>query len=121
MAQGNPNPHPPPIEGRWKPGQSGNPAGGRKHKAYREALERNLALLGKGDAKATLDRIAAAHITRCEQGDMGAIKEFADRMDGRVPQAIIGSNEDPAIAVTAIVRTIVEPSDSDSQSLSSST
>jgi hypothetical protein len=89
----NPNPLPPPISGQWKPGQSGNPAGGRKHKAYREALERNLALLGQGDAEATLNRIAAAHITRCEQGDIGAIKEFADRMDGRVPTTIGGSTE----------------------------
>ena len=89
----NPNPLPPPISGQWKPGQSGNPAGGRKHKAYREALERNLALLGQGDAEATLNRIAAAHITRCEQGDIGAIKEFADRMDGRVPSTIGGSTE----------------------------
>ena len=89
----NPNLLPPPISGQWKPGQSGNPAGGRKHKAYREALERNLALLGQGDAEATLNRIAAAHITRCEQGDMGAIKEFADRMDGRVPTTIGGSTD----------------------------
>ena len=89
----NPNPVPPPISGRWKPGQSGNPAGGRKHKAYREALERNLALLGHGDALATLNRIAAAHITRCEQGDMGAIKELADRLDGRVPHSVGGDDE----------------------------
>jgi len=87
----------PPISGQWKPGQSGNPDGGRKHKRYREALERNLAILGQGDAEATLDRIAVAHITRCEGGDMGAIKEFADRMDGKVPQSIGGTDELPPI------------------------
>ena len=97
MAKGNPNPTPPPISGQWKPGQSGNPAGGRKNKAYREALERNLALLGQGNAEATLNKIAVAHLTRCMEGDMGSIKEFADRMDGKVPQSIGGTDELPGL------------------------
>jgi hypothetical protein len=29
------------------------------------------------------------HIARCKTGDMQAIKEFADRVDGKVPQGII--------------------------------
>ena len=99
MSRGNPDPtnKNPPIEGRWKPGQSGNPAGGRKHKAYREALERNLALLGQGNPDVTLNKIAVAHLTRCMEGDMGSIKEFADRMDGKVPQAIGGTDELPGL------------------------
>ena len=92
----NPNPVPPPIHGQWKPGQSGNPKGRPPVKPYREALQRMLeaAAVQKAiPAEQAHDLIAAAHIARCMNGDMSAIKEFADRIDGKVPNTIGGSTE----------------------------
>jgi len=36
-------------------------------------------------------------LARCKSGDMQAIKEFADRLDGKVPQAVIGDDESSPI------------------------
>lgn len=45
-----------------------------------------------------------------EQGDVPAIKELADRLDGKVPQAVVGDgDEDPINVVNEIRRVIVRP------------
>lgn len=44
------------------------------------------------------------------QGDVQAIKELADRLDGKVAQAIVGDDSEDAINVVArIERVIVDP------------
>ena len=94
---GDPNATPP-AHGKWKPGQSGNPKGRPPTKLYKEALNAALRKLSEsGDPAETAEQIAAAHIVRAKSGDIAAIKEFADRMDGKVPQAIGGTDELPAI------------------------
>jgi hypothetical protein len=75
----------------WQKGQSGNPAGRKQEKPYRDALRMELAEAG-GDLAACRE-IARAHIKLCKNGDMPAIKELADRLDGKVPQAIVGDDE----------------------------
>jgi len=40
-----------------------------------------------------LRAVADALVTKAIQGDVPAIKEIADRLDGKVPQAIVGDNE----------------------------
>ena len=90
--------------GRWKPGQSGNPLGRPKSKPYKEALERQLAALAmsKGiDSDKAHDIVAAAHLAKVMQGDMAAIKEFADRIDGKVPNPVGGTDELPPITAFA--------------------
>jgi hypothetical protein len=93
----NPNPVSPPAWGQWKPGQSGNPEGGRIKKKYKEAIERALTALGNGDPDITRTKIAAAHIARALQGDMAATKELYDREDGKVTQTIAGDDNLPPI------------------------
>ncbi len=51
------------------------------------------------------------------QGDVASIKEIADRLDGKVPQALVGSDDEPPIAITRIERLIVDPQNPDSPSL----
>ena len=95
----NPNPPPPPAHGKWKPGQSGNPKGRPPSKLYKDALQaalRKLSDTGENPEQIA-EEIATAHIVRAKAGDIAAIKEFADRMDGKVPQAIGGTDELPAI------------------------
>jgi hypothetical protein len=52
------------------------------------------------------DKIALQHIQRCLQGDLAAIKEFADRTEGKVPTPIGGADELGPIQaiVTGVVR-----------------
>ena len=83
----------------FQPGQSGNPSGRPKSKPFREAIQR--ALEEAGDDKAALQAVATALVGKAMMGDVPAIKELADRMDGKVAQAITGGEEyDPAIVVT---------------------
>jgi hypothetical protein len=43
------------------------------------------------------------------QGDVQSIRELADRIDGKVPQALVGDDEsDPINLVTEIRRVIVQ-------------
>lgn len=72
-------------------GQSGNPGGKPKERPFRDALMMEIAKAGE-DRKA-LRAVAAKLLEKAEQGDIQAIKEIADRMDGKVPQAIEGGDE----------------------------
>jgi hypothetical protein len=58
--------------------------GQQRDKPYREALRMELAAAGD-DLKA-LRLIARAHIAAAQNGDMPAIKELADRLDGKPAQ-----------------------------------
>lgn len=93
----------------FQPGQSGNPEGRRKEKLWAATLHRAcLQEDGKRVRKAVeqlLDLAAA--------GEPWAIKELADRLDGRPAQMIVGDADEP-LQVNQIIRTIVDPSDSDS-------
>src|SRR5215475_15173861 len=84
----------------WKPGQSGNPAGKKpgtlKERPYRDALRMEIA--AAEDFKG-LRLIARAHLEKARSGDMAAIKELADRLDGRPAQAVVGDDEANPISV----------------------
>jgi hypothetical protein len=70
----------------------GRPKGSpNKDKIYRQALLMELA--AAGDSLAAAREIAKVHIARCKAGDMQAIKEFADRIDGKVARAVVGDDE----------------------------
>lgn len=92
----------------FEKGQSGNPGGRPKDKPWRDALRM---ALKDGDGLA-LRRIAEAVITAAQSGDMQAIKEIGDRMDGKpAQQTIVTGDEDGGAlrVLTEIRRTIVKP------------
>lgn len=71
-------------------------SGGKAAKPFRDALRMELAAVGE-DSKA-LRLIARQLIATASEGKMDAIKELADRIDGKVPQGVIGGDgDDPAI------------------------
>jgi hypothetical protein len=80
------------------------PRGQQRDKPYREALRMELA--AAGDNMKKLREIAKVHIARCEAGDMQAIKELADRLDGKPAQILehSGPNSSP---IKKIVHEIV--------------
>ena len=60
-----------------------------------------------GEDLKKLREIARVHIARCEAGDMQAIKELADRLDGKPAQILEHSDPDSEPKITKIVREIV--------------
>jgi hypothetical protein len=96
----------------FQPGQSGNPGGRPKTKPFKEALLMEAKAAERGEpceAKPGSLRWNARKLL--ELGEVPAIKELADRLDGKVAQAIVGGDEDdPAINMVArIERVIVDP------------
>jgi len=69
-----------------------NPRGQQRDKIYREALRMELAAAGEDMKK--LREIARTHIEKAAAGDMQAIKELADRLDGRPAQILEHSGPD---------------------------
>lgn len=92
---------------------AGRPRGAWKDKAWRDAL-RIAVLRPNGEEpkpKTKLDAIAIAFVNTAKAGDIPAIKEIGDRLDGKVAQAIVGGDEDdnPIRMITRIERAIVHP------------
>lgn len=87
---------------QFQPGQSGNPGGKPKQKEMRDALR--LALRDDVDAppRNKMDAIVRAHVEKALEGDMAAIKEIYDRIDGKVAQAIVGDDEEAAIRIDGL-------------------
>jgi hypothetical protein len=81
----------------FQPGQSGNPNGRPKSKPFKDALQR--ALKAAGDDKDMLEAVASALVGKAMMGDVPAIKELADRMDGKVSQPIEGEEGGEPIVV----------------------
>ena len=75
-----------------KGGQPGNNNAG-KNKPITDAIRR--ALLAEDGAKAR--RLADALVEKAIAGDVPAVREVLDRMEGKVPQGIEGPGKDGAI------------------------
>lgn len=74
----------------WKPGQSGNPGGRPKTKEWRSALLRAVDEAARNGEGKVLDEIARATVREALNGNMHAIKEIGDRIDGRAVQEVTG-------------------------------
>lgn len=83
-----------------------NPRGQQRDKPFRDALRMEIAD-ADGDFK-RLRKIAAALANKAETGDVQAIKEIADRLDGKVAQAIVGDDEADPVKISVIERVIVK-------------
>lgn len=94
-------------------GTPGRPKGSQnKDKPYRDALRMELAAAAeKDDPFSEYRKIARAHIKLCLRGDMAAIKEFADRTDGKPAQEAEATVHH---TYEKIVREIVYPEHRDS-------
>ena len=81
------------------------PRGQQRDKPYREALRMELAAAGEDMKK--LREIARVHIARCEAGDMQAIKELANRLDGRPALQILEHSDPDSSPIRKIVHEFV--------------
>lgn len=90
----------------FEKGVSGNPGGRRKERPFRDALNMEMISAAKGEeclAPPGSLRWNARQLLL--QGDVQSIRELADRLDGKVAQAIVGGDEDdnPINLVTQVV------------------
>ena len=87
--------------------------GGRKDKPFRDALRMELAALGEDDPKGL--RGIARNLLKIAAGSEGlpAIKEIADRLDGKPAQAIENGDDGAFQVIQRIERIIVHPEDRD--------
>ena len=86
---------------------AGNKNSGRKQeKPFKDALRMSLAAAGE-DQKA-LRKIADTLIEKAVEGDMQAIKEIADRIDGKPSQQINHADETGEGPAQFIYKTVYE-------------
>jgi hypothetical protein len=70
-------------------------SGSWSKKPFRDAL--NMQIIAAGEDHKALRRVADVLLSKAYDGDMQAIKELADRVDGKVPQGVEGTEDGPAI------------------------
>jgi hypothetical protein len=85
---------------------AGRPKG---EKSFAAMLRIAINEAGKRPGSTRLRDVAEQLVIKAESGDLEAIKEIANRIDGKVPQGIIGGDEDdnPIALVSRIERVIV--------------
>lgn len=94
------------------PFQPGNKLAERLNKQRPRIITQNLiALLHEVDPNDVpkIRRFAEALLAKAMEGDVTAMKEVADRVDGKVPQQIQGDPDNPLV-VERVIREIVDPS-----------
>lgn len=98
------------------PFEDGNQEGRKaNHKKPRIITQKLIARLNDADGK-ELDRIITALFNKAAEGDVPAAKEIFDRVEGKVPQAVVGGDDDdnPINIIHKIARVITNPGNTDS-------
>lgn len=83
-----------------------------KAKVWRAAIEAALErrTQSRVDGKKEIDALAEKLLDLVSAGDLPALKEFGDRMDGKPAQAVIGGDDDdPPVKMKGVVE-LVRPS-----------
>lgn len=76
-------------------GNQNNVKGGR----WKAAIERALENRSRAKQIEALDELAEKLLAACDSGDLQALKELGDRLDGKPSQAITGEGGGPIQAV----------------------
>lgn len=81
----------------------GNDYSSKNNRLWANTLRRAIT---QGDGE-KLRRIADALIAKAEDGDMAAIRELGDRLDGKPAQAIVGA-DGGAVLFSTVVRKVID-------------
>lgn len=84
----------------WAPGESGNLDGAKRSGKWREMLERAIT---QDDGK-RLRAAAEALLDAAASGDLPAIKELADRLDGKPSQQIVATDDEGRSLAVALIQ-----------------
>jgi hypothetical protein len=109
----------PPKTTQWQRGTSGNPAGRPKSITLSEAYRKMLAAIDETDPqKRTRAEVLAGEMyAKAKTGDVAALKEIADRVEGKAKQTIMLTTDRREQIEQAITR-MIERAASDGQILS---
>lgn len=102
----------------FQPGQSGNPSGRPKIKPFQDMLNRVLAR-EEGDpaqGKTSLERVVIKFVAKALEGDVPAIRDMADRLDGKPAQAIVGGGEGSDPVQVSLVELVAFNGDNEGES-----
>lgn len=104
----------PPKEYQFKPGNPGGP-GRPKTRPFRLAMERALE-----SGRHSLDRVVDDMFTEAAKGNVAAMREIRETLDGKTPQPLVGDRDEPPIAIDlsglstdAIKQIIADTADTD--------
>jgi hypothetical protein len=77
-------------------------------RVWRQAIERALERrsASRSDGIKELDALAEKLLDAVANGDLAAIKELGDRLDGKPAQAITGDDEAPPIKVRGLIELV---------------
>lgn len=89
----------------------GRPKGPSTQKPWREAIERAVKRAAEDGKTRRLDALADRLVDAGLSGDVPAMREIGDRLDGKPAQAIVGDTTMPAI----VTRVEIVAADGDSQ------
>ena len=56
-----------------------------------------------------MQRIAGRLVEQAMEGNIQAIREIADRVDGKVPTPVMGDDEHDPVRITKVEYTIIDP------------
>lgn len=85
----------------------GNKNASKENRIFGDELRKAIAQDERKRIRAGIERL----LDRFAEGDLQAIKELADRTDGKPAQGVtVSGDEDNPLRVSSIVRRIVEPS-----------
>lgn len=97
------------VEGEGAP--VGNTNGTKRNRLLGDALKRELAQHPERVTKIVEKTIICAEI-----GEEWAQRLIYERVDGKMPQAIVGDDDEPAVKFARVIRTIIDPkADADAQ------
>jgi hypothetical protein len=84
-----------------------------KAKVWHAAILRALDKRGAGDRVKALDELAGKLLELVATGDLAALKEFGDRLDGKPAQTIGGDPEGAPIQVSTVERVLIRANPAD--------
>lgn len=90
----------------------GAPVGNKnaiKAKRWSQAIERALSARSRVEQVDALDALAEKLLAKCDEGDLGALKELGDRLDGKAAQSVTvgGDEENPLRIFSGVERVII--------------
>lgn len=81
-----------------------NPRGQKPEKIWRDAVMRAVKRRLEGEKGQYLERLADQLVAEGLDGNVVALKEIGDRLDGKPAQTIAGDNEQPLEMVVRVVK-----------------
>ncbi len=79
----------------------------KREKLFNDALRVAALMQTREDGKTRLRLVADRLMEEAENGNIAAIKEVADRLDGKPAQAIVGGDEGEEVRVITEIRNII--------------